>query len=120
MRHALIHRQYKRSTKARMKSWDDAFRYFMQDVFEMRSVVAGFVVVVSQETKRGVFCRFCICRQGVGVKKGGKRRQLVVKSKNLRIATATIAATSGTLLKAKLHAHLLPRVLGAKSGAVDG
>lgn len=54
MRHALIHRQYKRSTKARMKSWDDAFRNFMQDVFEMRSVVAGFVVVVSQETKKGV------------------------------------------------------------------
>ena len=37
-----------------MKSWDDAFRYFMQDVFEMRSIVAGFVVVVSQETKKGV------------------------------------------------------------------
>lgn len=55
MRHALIHRQYKRSTKARMKSWDDAFRNFMQGVFdEMRSVVAGFVVVVSQETKKGV------------------------------------------------------------------
>lgn len=57
-----------------MKSWDDAFRYFMQDVFiEMRSVVAGFVVVVSQKTRGCVFCRFCICRQGVGVKKGGKR-----------------------------------------------
>lgn len=39
-----------------MKSWDDAFRYFMQVCVEMRSVVAGFVVVVSQETKKKRVC----------------------------------------------------------------
>lgn len=65
MRRALIHRQYKRSTKARMKSWDDAFRYFMQVCVEMRGVVAGFVVVVSQETKRVWFVGF-VCRQKSG------------------------------------------------------
>lgn len=55
----------------------------------------------------------------VGMKKGGKRRQLVVKTNNLRITSATAAASSGTLLEAKLHTHLLPRVLGAKFGALD-
>lgn len=81
----------------------------------MRRVVARFVVVVSPETKGCVLGS----RQESG-SKGEKRRQLIVKTKNLRIAIATVAACSGALLEAKLHTHLLPRVLGAKLRTVHG
>ena len=86
---------------------------------EMRSVVAGIRSCREPRDKKKK-CFVGLVSTRVRVKKGGKRRQLVVKTKNLRIASATAAASSGTLLKAKLHTHLLPRVLGAKPGTLHG
>lgn len=51
----------------------------MQGVFEMRSVVAGFVVVVSQETKKGVcFVGFVyVDKESESKKKKGRKEKII-------------------------------------------